>query len=226
MSTDNNKKNNNDQNAGANNYDFNELASTMTQGIRRWEKVIYPMMIAFIILAAYGFWLIYNLTKDMHNISTNMLVMTNSVVSMNNTLDARMAQVTDQMAVINTEMSSMNENMGAVTTMNSRITEMTDAINSMNASINSMSHSVYSMVYSTRDMSSNIGELNDNFSAPMNSINSIVPWSAMPGRSKTRRYSPPQSPGVYGYPYTAQVPQYAAPASNQTEAQAQNESGN
>lgn len=193
--------------------DINELASTMTKGIRRWEKVIYPMMIAFIILAAYGFWLIYNVTKDMRNISTNMIVMTKAVVTMTNTLNQKMNQIDHQMGAINIHMDKMNTNMESVTTMSDRIADMTAAIHNMNSSINSMSHSVYSMVYSTSAMSSNIGELNENISVPMNSMNSMVPWSMMPGGNKKRNQVPPRTatpyyryPAVPQQPMTGQVP--------------------
>ncbi len=193
--------------------DINELASTMTKGIRRWEKVIYPMMIAFIILAAYGFWLIYNVTKDMRNISTNMIVMTKAVVTMTNTLNQKMNQIDHQMGAINIHMDKMNTNMESVTTMNDRIADMTAAIHNMNSSINSMSHSVYSMVYSTSAMSSNIGELNENISVPMNSMNSVIPWSMMPGGNKKRNQAPPRTtspyyryPAVPQQPMTGQVP--------------------
>ena len=181
--------------------DLNQLAKTMTKGIRRWEKVIYPMMIAFIILAAYGFYLIYNVTKDMRNISTNMIVMTRAVVTMTNTLNKNMNQIDHQMGAINIHMDKMNTNMSSVPGMSDRIIDMTKAIYEMNASVNNMSHSVYSMVYSTSSMSSNLGELNDNISAPLNSMNSVIPWSMMPGNgNKNRRNnSPPMQPGYTPY---------------------------
>jgi len=198
------------------NSDLNELAATMTKGIRRWEKVIYPMMIAFIILAAYGFYLIYNVTKDMRNISTNMLVMTKAVVTMTNTLNQKMNQIDHQMGAINIHMDKMNRNMASVSTMSEKIGEMTHAIHNMNASVNSMSHSVYSMVYSTQSMSSNLGELNDNISAPMNSMNSMIPWSMMPGQKAKRKNSVPPPPPVnsrYQYPATPYAqPRPAQPA--------------
>jgi len=200
------------ENNNSTSSDINELASTMNKGIRRWEKVIYPMMIAFIILAAYGFWLIYNVTKDMRNISTNMIVMTKAVVTMTNTLNQKMNQIDHQMGAINIHMDKMNTNMESVTTMNDRIADMTAAIHNMNTSINSMSHSVYSMVYSTSAMSSNIGELNDNISVPMNSMNSVIPWSMMPGGNKNRRTTPP--PNMlprYNYPMVPVQPMQGQP---------------
>lgn len=202
--------------------DLNQLASTMTKGIRRWEKVIYPMMVAFIILAAYGFWLIYNVTKDMNAIASNMVVMTKAVVTMTNTLNQNMNQIDHQMGVINIQMDKMNTNMLSVTTMSGNITEMTEAINNMNASVNSMSHSVYAMVYSTSSMSSNLGELNENISVPMNSMNSVIPWSVMPGKNKRNRPPPPVQMPAYNYP-VAPYHQPAVQPSSQPNSTAQPE---
>src|SRR5512147_682319 len=39
---------------------------------RRWELVIYPTMLAFVILAAYGFFLIYTLSRDIHTLAEGM----------------------------------------------------------------------------------------------------------------------------------------------------------
>lgn len=200
-----------DNNNNENMSDLDQLAATMTKGIRRWEKVIYPMMIAFIILAAYGFWLIYNVTKDMRNISTNMIVMTKAVVTMTNTINQKMNQIDHQMGAINIHMDKMNTNMSSVPQMSERIVDMTQAIYEMNNSVNNMSHSVYSMVYSTSSMSSNLGELNDNISAPLNSMNSVIPWSMMPGSSNKRRNTPPAPPMVPRY-NTYPAPYPSAPA--------------
>lgn len=182
--------------------DLNEFASTMTKGIRRWEKVIYPMMIAFIILAAYGFWLIYNVTKDMRNISSNMIVMTKAVVTMTNTLNQKMNQIDHQMGAMNIHMDKLITNTSHVAEMNHRIAEMTHSIHNMNSAVTNMNRSVYAMVGSTSSMSSNLGELNDNISAPMNSMNSMIPWSIMPGQNKRRTNTAPPPVPRYNYPVT------------------------
>lgn len=211
---------NNKNTASEEKFDINDLADAMTKGIRRWEKVIYPMMIAFVILAVYGFYLIFNVTKDMRNISNNMYAMTKAVVTMTNTLNQKMNQIDHQMGAINIHMDKMNRNMESVTVMSDRIVEMTNAINSMNASVNSMSHSVYSMVYSTNSMSSNLGELNENISTPMKSMNSVMPWSMMPG-GKTKRSTPPPPviPRYNSYP----VAPYAPVRPSQSHVQQQNQ---
>ena len=39
---------------------------------RRWELVMYPAMLAFVLLAAYGFFLIYSLSKDIGTMAQGM----------------------------------------------------------------------------------------------------------------------------------------------------------
>ncbi|MGB5456237.1 MAG: hypothetical protein WBO18_09740, partial [Gammaproteobacteria bacterium] len=43
---------------------LSRLADTFDKSARRWEMVVYPSMFAFILLAGYGFYLIYHLTHD------------------------------------------------------------------------------------------------------------------------------------------------------------------
>ena len=40
------------------------LANTFDNSARRWEMVVYPSLFAFVLLAGYGFFLIYRLTHD------------------------------------------------------------------------------------------------------------------------------------------------------------------
>jgi len=184
--------------------DINQLAQTMTKGIRRWEKVIYPMMFAFIILAAYGFWLIFNLAKDMHNITTNMVVMTRAVVTMTNTMNRKLNNIDSQMVEMNHHMASIEGLDKNMNTIAAAVHTMNTSLINMDNTLTNMYRSVYYMGNSTSSMSSNLSELNHNISAPMNSMNSMIPWSSMPGSSHHRNIAPP--PIIY-----QRRPMYAAP---------------
>ena len=48
------------------------FAKSFEASARRWELIVYPSLFAFIILAAYGFFLIYSLTEDMHTLAERM----------------------------------------------------------------------------------------------------------------------------------------------------------
>lgn len=187
--------------------DINELARTMTKGIRRWEKVIYPMMIGFIVLAIYGFWLIFNVTRDMHQITTNMVVMTKAVVTMTNTINRKMNAIDDQMVIMNQHMSSISHMDKEISGMTDSVRDMTNSIVEMNHNLSGIYQSVHFMGNSTYTMSSNLSELNQNISGPMNSINSVIPWTMMSNKKtqpRNRSYSRVQP--SYPTPYRSQQP--------------------
>lgn len=86
------------------------FARSFETSARRWELIVYPTIFGFIILASYGFFLIYSLTKDMHvlagsidprmaenlglmarnvaQLSTNIGTMTDTLVQMQNRMDS------------------------------------------------------------------------------------------------------------------------------------------
>lgn len=152
------------------------LSEVMTKGIRRWEKVIYPMMVGFILLAAYGFYLIVNLTEDMHKITENMAVMSQAVVSMDRTISVQLVSIDDKMQ---------------------HIVNMSTYLQQMNDTLRNMNQSVYYMANTTGQMNSHISELNNNISQPLESFNTMMPWSMF---SPDNNYQP-----------GATVPSYSAP---------------
>jgi hypothetical protein len=48
------------------------FVGSFEKSARRWELVVYPAMLAFVVLAAYGFFLVYSLTKDMHTLARSI----------------------------------------------------------------------------------------------------------------------------------------------------------
>lgn len=107
---------------------LDQLAKAFMASARRWEMIVYPSMVAFIILAAYGFFLIYSLTTDisrvaddmnkititMEKISTNMDAMTKNMVVMTQTVDsqsASMKEMTYHMRGMNMSMNRMRYDM-------------------------------------------------------------------------------------------------------------------
>lgn len=91
-----------------------ELTQTFTVSARRWEMIVYPSMFAFILLASYGFFLIYSLTKDVGNIAIEMK-------SINHTMQA---------VVVNMERQTLT------------VQEMNGYVRNLSISANKMSHDV------------------------------------------------------------------------------------
>ncbi|MEA3411253.1 MAG: hypothetical protein U9R74_06900 [Pseudomonadota bacterium] len=132
---------------------------------RRWEIVVYPAMFAFVLLAAYGFFLIYSLADDMRtmaqsidpNMSRNMQLMAQSIENMNRT----MKQVSGNMEYMNGHMAAMNKKM--------------DAIEPIRVHMANMDQSMRTMVVSTDHMMRSMGSMTHQIGRPMSIMNSFMP---------------------------------------------------
>ncbi|MCW9005595.1 MAG: hypothetical protein OQK70_10050 [Gammaproteobacteria bacterium] len=99
-----------------------ELNKTFSASARRWEMIVYPSLFAFILLATYGFFLIYSLTNDvssvaeemrsishnMHNVVIHMDTQTNTMKEMNahvRNMGMSVNQMTHEVAVMNNSIS-------------------------------------------------------------------------------------------------------------------------
>ena len=86
------------------------LACTFESSARRWEMVVYPSLFAFIVLASYGFFLIYSLTSDVASLAKNVSVLTQSIDRMvddMDTISGSMSNITHHMESINASTHSM-----------------------------------------------------------------------------------------------------------------------
>ena len=59
-------------NAQINAYAIDRLSQTFETSAKRWELIVYPSLFAFIILAAYGFYLVFSLAKDVHYLAISV----------------------------------------------------------------------------------------------------------------------------------------------------------
>jgi methyl-accepting chemotaxis protein len=139
---------------------------TFETSARRWELVVYPSMFAFIILAAYGFYLIYSLTSDVsllaksvdNNMGTHMEQMTGSIRSLSNNIDTMTSRI-EQMT-------------GSVEHIALKI----DTLEPMLTNMAAMSHAVQIMAAHTDQMRRDMTMMNQNVSRPMSFMNTFMPW--------------------------------------------------
>jgi len=82
---------------------MDKFANTFEASARRWELVVYPSLLAFIVLAAYGFFLIYTLTKDVSRLAHSM----ESVV-------AAMSEVATDMNTVSRHVTLISDNLGTI----------------------------------------------------------------------------------------------------------------
>lgn len=174
-----------------------ELTKVLSSGIKRWEKAIYPIMIVFVVLAFYGFYLIYHVTNDMSKISKSVVEMNFSVSQMTASIFQMVTITGIQMGNIDTQMKNINTSMSDMSGKMDSIVKMGDSLQQMNRTLNGMYQSVYYMGQTTGQMNSNFSELNENISKPLDSMNNIMPWSMFSSKkynNNQNRYPAPSRP--------------------------------
>jgi len=192
------------------------LANTFDNSAKRWEMVVYPSLFAFVLLAGYGFFLIYRLTHDIAVLSqsvTHMAVIVsdamprmtkdlNAVTDSMDNMTGNIAGMTGDIGGMTTEIVSMSNQMNTLTPMSQNIQSMTHNIGSMNRSVYGMQRDMHGM---NRTVSS----------GPFGMMNDIMPFSS------DTNVPPPLAPPPVWPSYSA-VPQpypyYTAPAYNAPQA--------
>jgi uncharacterized protein YoxC len=130
------------------------LADTFESSAKRWELVVYPSLVAFIVLAVYGFYLVYTLSRDVHNLNLTISTLTISV-------DRNMNEMTNTIRTMDHTMDKMGNNIGHI---DGNIKAMTQNIATMTHNTGSMAASTYYMQRNIRDVA-----------RPMNMFSNFMP---------------------------------------------------
>jgi len=150
-------------------YAFNRLSEAFETSARRWELIVYPTLFAFIILAGYGFYLIYSLARDVHHLAltvdTNMTVMASNFQS----VSSDMNRLTGNIQTMAVDLSDISQK---VSTLEPMLTNM----DSMDRSMDSMDRAIRSITLTTHNMRGDMATLNQNVSRPMSFMNTFMPW--------------------------------------------------
>lgn len=146
----------------ANAFAVDRLSQAFETSARRWELIVYPSLFAFIILAAYGFYLVFSLAKDVHylaiSVDSNMTVLASNMQSVSD----NMVQISKDMRGITASVDSMEVHVRALEPM---LTNMEN-----------MNESMRSMTFTTATMRDDIGIMNRSISRPMSFMNGMMPW--------------------------------------------------
>lgn len=105
---------------------LDQLSKAFMASARRWEMIVYPALFAFIILASYGFFLIYSLTTDISRVADDM-----------NKITLTMEKVAVNMNAVSKNMVLMTQ---TVDSQSASMKEMTYHMRGMNMSMNQMRH--------------------------------------------------------------------------------------
>lgn len=154
---------------GLSSPDYDRLSDAFESSARRWELIVYPSLIAFVILAAYGFYLIYNLAKDVHylaiSVDTNMTTLAGNMQS----VSENMGQLTTNIRSMTVSLDSINSKVGTLEPMLANMDSMEHSMRSLNVATHSITKSAHNMQVDMYRMNHNIGK-------PMSFMNTFMPW--------------------------------------------------
>jgi uncharacterized protein YoxC len=148
---------------------YARLSEVFESSARRWELIVYPSLFAFIILAAYGFYLVYNLARDVHYLAI-------SVDTHMTTLAGNMQNVSENMSDLTANIRAMTVTMGAIDHKVATLEPMLVNLDSMDGAIQSMTVATHNMGRSTQNMQTDVARMNNNFARPLGFFNSFLPW--------------------------------------------------
>jgi hypothetical protein len=153
---------------------MDRFVSVFEASARRWELVVYPAMLAFVVLAAYGFFLIYTLSKDIHTLALGMdpqmakhlADMSDSVVLLSEnirTMTRRVHKMSGSMEDISGKMDALQY-----------FEPMLDNMRGMNASTAGMGYNMQKMTRTGDAMNYELGNMSQSM-RPMRFIGDFVP---------------------------------------------------
>ena len=147
---------------------------------KRWERMVYPAIIVFGLMGLSGFWLIYSLTTDVHELARNvdpkmernLAYMAENIAKLSLSVQSMTSEVRDmQVHIHNMDQSIlvMKDDMGAIATKLDTLPPMLYAISEMNQSMKAMT-------VNTGVMSRDVRGMNESVGRPMSFMNSFAPW--------------------------------------------------
>ena len=143
-------------------FAIERLSMAFENSAKRWELIVYPSLFAFIILAAYGFYLVFSLAKDVHylaiSVDTNMTI-----------LASNMQSISDSVAQMNASVRGMSVGVDSMA-------RDVNTLQPMLASIQNLDRSVQTMTHSTAAMRDDMSVMNQSISRPMQFMNRFMPW--------------------------------------------------
>ncbi len=146
--------------------ELQEFEARADNTTKRMKLLVYPAMVAFFILSAFGFFLIYSLTSDVNR-------MANTISHMSQSIDENMISISSTMNHMSGTMDTLGD---STEKMSENVGKMTYTTNEMSGAINGMKPAIYDMAASTNNMQRDFWSMNKNISTPLSFMNNFLPW--------------------------------------------------
>ena len=147
---------------------------------KRWERMVYPAIIVFGMMGFSGFWLIYSLTTDVHELARNvdpkmernLALMAENVEKLSFSVEAMTTEIRD----MQTHIHGMDQSMLAMKDDISAISGKLDTLPPLLQQVSEMNHSMKAMTLNTGVLSHDVRGMNQSVGRPMSFMNSFAPW--------------------------------------------------
>ncbi len=152
--------------------------------IARWERMVYPALVIFGLLGLSGFYLIYNVTTDMHSMAenidpqmeSNLATMSKHMADLSNNISTMTQQIVilvDRIESMETHIEDINGNIEHVT---QSVDQMSGNIGEVTTSVQEMNQAIKVMATNTGVMTRDMGRMNESISRPADFLNRFAPW--------------------------------------------------
>ena len=155
----------------------------MERSSRRWEKMVFPSLIAFLLLAGYGFFMVYSMTRDMSIIAQTIEIdFRKDVEHIRNDIGVMVEQVEkmqNTMAAMSVKMDPLQEFgplLAEIKELDDSVGEISGSVDHMDQSVASMNNSMTNLDDSMFYMGRDVGDMNDSFSSPTKMFKRMMPW--------------------------------------------------
>lgn len=178
--------------------DDREMDNALESMETRWKYAVFPAMIAFVILAGFGFYLIYGMLQRMEDIAKDIDKISKVMVESLPVMEGGVVGMSSRMQWIGEDLKGMRADVHQLSlTIQQTMPEMEGKVGDMSKNIGNMTHATSSMATTTQNMGQNLWNMNRNFSKPLSMMRKMIPW----GGDKT---PPPPAMPSYNNPYYSQ----------------------
>ncbi len=165
----------------------------------RWRFAVVPAMVAFFMLFACGFYLIYSMLDRMQALSKDIARMTQVISESLPVMQGGIVGMSSKMQKVGDDLNSMANDVHDMSSVLSKtMPSMELRLVDMATNINLMSYSAAAMAATTDNMGRNIWSMNRSISKPMSFLSDMMPW-----QSSNNQIPPPTNYAIrQPYPYT------------------------
>ncbi len=143
-------------------YAIERLSQAFETSAKRWELIVYPSLFAFIILAAYGFYLVFSLAKDIHYLAISV--------------DSNMTVLASNMQSVSDNLSQMTSNIRTMAVGVDSMARDVSTLEPMLTSMQNLDRSVQGMTFTTANMRDDMSTMTRDVGRPMRFMNWFMPW--------------------------------------------------